>query len=66
MFDSLGKVVRVGDVVSISSFDNGSTLRVIGIFNDEVLIVKKCYRGRKNFSIRFPKNCFCDFRIVNR
>ena len=68
MKDKLGRVVRVGDVISTASYDHGTTLRVMSIV-DDVMVVKKCYRGRKPFSIRFPndfRGFRCDFMIVNR
>ena len=65
MKDRLDRLVFVGDVISISSYDHGSTLRVMGI-DKNVIFVKKCYRGRKIFPIRFLNVCRCDFRIVNR
>ena len=68
MLDRLDRVVCVGDVVSIPWYDHGTTLRVLAI-DDDVMVVKKFYRGRKSFSIRFPNSsryCRCDFMIVNR
>lgn len=68
MKDRFNKVVRLGDVISMPSYDYGTTLRVVGLA-DDFMIVKQCYRGRKSFSIRFPNsssNFSCDFTIVNR
>lgn len=68
MKDRFNKVVRVGDVISMSSYDHGTTLRVMSI-DDNVILVKRFLRGRKLFPIRFPKGTFfprCDFMIVNR
>lgn len=68
MKDRFNKVVRLGDVISMPSYDHGTTLRVVSI-HDDVIIVKKCYRGRKPFSIRFSKGPYfprCDFTIVSR
>ena len=67
MKDRLNKVVRVGDVVSLSSYGYGTTLRVLAIDGD-VMVVKKCFLGKKSFEIRFPNSshCRCDFMIVNR
>lgn len=68
MLDKLDRVVCVGDVISMPSYDHGTTLRVMAIDGD-VMIVKKHYRGKKSFPIRFPNSsryCRCDFMIVNR
>lgn len=68
MLDRLDRVVRLGDVISMSWYDHGSTFRVIDI-GDNVIYVKKCYRGKKVFPILFPKNHLYsrgDFIIVNR
>ena len=65
MIDRLDRAIRVGDVLSFAWFDHGTTYRVIAIDKD-VLLVKRCYRGRKILSIRFPTSCRCDARIVNR
>lgn len=65
MRDRLDRVVRVGDAVSIRC---GTVLRVMAI-DDNVMYVKRAYRGRKIFPIRFHKRFFwprCDFMIVNR
>ena len=66
MKDRFDKSVRVGDVISMVSYDYGTTLRVLAIEGD-FMFVKKCYRGRKVFPIRFPNSSLrCDFMIVNR
>lgn len=68
MRDRLDRVVRVGDAVSMRYYGHGTLLRVMAI-DDNVIYVKKAYRGRKIFPIRFPKRSFwprCDFMIVNR
>ena len=70
MKDRFNKVLRPGDVISMSSYDHGTTLRVMAIGRGFIL-VKKCYRGRKVFFIRFPNlssrsSLICDFTIVNR
>ena len=69
MKDRFNKVVRAGDVISMPSYDHGTTLRVMAIGRDFIL-VKKCYRGKKVFPIRFPNlsrfSLICDFTIVNR
>ena len=68
MKDIFDKTVRVGDVISMSSYDHGTTLRVMSI-DDNVITVKRFLRGRKSFSVRFSKGTFwprCDFKIVNR
>ena len=65
MMDKLDRVVCVGDVISMPFYDHGTTLRVMAIDGD-VLLVKKCYRGRKTFTVRFPDCLRGDFTIVNR
>lgn len=68
MRDRLDRVVRVGDAVSMRCYDNGTVLRVMAI-DDNVMYVKRAYRGRKIFPIRFLKRSSwprCDFTIVNR
>ena len=65
MLDKLDRLVRVGDVLSFSWFDHGTTFRVVAIDKD-VMLVKRCYRGRKTFPIRFPDCLRGDFSIVNR
>lgn len=69
MKDRYNKVVRVGDVISMPAYDHGTTLRVMAIGRDFIL-VKKCYRGKKVFPIRFlnlsRSSITCDFTIVNR
>lgn len=67
MTDRFNKVLFVGDVISLPSYDHGTTLRVLAIDGD-VIVVRKCYRGKKSFSIRFPNSSHsrCDFMIVNR
>ena len=68
MIDRLDRVLCVGDVISLRSYDHGSTLRVMAIA-DNVIFVKKCFRGRKIFPIRFSndfRGSRCDFMIVNR
>ena len=68
MKDRLNRVLCVGDVISIRSFDHASTLRVMAI-SDDGIYVKKCFRGRKIFFIRYSndfRGSRCDFMIVNR
>lgn len=68
MRDRLDRVVRVGDAVSMRCYDYGTVLRVMAI-DDNVMYVKRAYRGRKIFPVRFPKRFLwprCDFMIVNR
>ncbi len=68
MRDRLDRVVRVGDAVSMRYYDNGTVLRVMAI-DGNVMYVKRAYRGRKIFPIRFPNRSLwprCDFVIVNR
>ena len=68
MRDRLDRVVRVGDAVSMRCYDNGTLLRVMAV-DDNVMYVKRAYRGRKIFSVRFSKKLTwprCDFMIVNR
>lgn len=69
MRDRLDRVVRVGDAVTMRSYDYGTLLRVMAI-DDNVMYVKRAYRGRKIFPVRFSKKTLawprCDFMIVNR
>ena len=68
MKDRLNRVVRVGDAISLVAYDYGTLLCVMSV-DDNVLYVKKAYRGRKIFPIVFPKDSLysrCDFMIVNR
>ncbi len=68
MKDCLNRDVRVGDVVSMPSYEYGTTLRVLRI-DDNVIVFKRFLRGRKSVLFRFPKGPYwprCDFRIVSR
>lgn len=69
MKDRLNRVVRVGDAVTVPTYDFGTILRVMSI-DDNILYVKRAYRGRKIFALVFSKKISswprCEFMIVNR